>query len=535
MKHVDFNLSLYYVIGISCVIIISFIIFHISIRRNVKLPRWAVYGLIVASVYMLFAQLLKYYSLHFYTDFSQWTQVIHSISTIGKPICIASEVLRPGTLNFFSLHFSPLIYLISAVYKILPYNETIISLNVLIMISSVFPLYKLCFEYSRDKWFGLFVVVLLLWYPAFQYIVLYEFMFLKFSIPIIFWMLYFFQQKKMIAYYLFVILAVLVREEIGLTIMMFGFYVFFFEKQRKTGAITVLIGLVAFIVILLFIMPSLMGPGFSENDTMKVYYSPFGETNVEVIKNIILNPILSISIMVHKIKVANVFMMFLPLLFIPFLAPAVLFGSLAQFGIVLLSSSLTKSSYMLHYVSPAIPFIFYAFIKGWPRLLKLLKYFTDKKNRVTDLNSAAMATVLGGLLIANVFFGPSPMSLQFWSKELRPAPFRTQDFHYSVYKVTDHHRKAEEFSRLIPDTAIVAAHDFLQPWVSNKRGVMSLREHRKNKKFLPDYVLFDRTNNDLKPTSPSYKTREVFQEFENDKETWELIKAEDGYFLYRRK
>lgn len=536
MRHVDFNLLVYYIIGISCIIIISFVTFHISARRNLKLPRWSIYGLIGASVYMIFAQLLKYYSLHFYTDFSQYAQVIHSISTIGKPICVASEVYRPGTLNFFSLHFSPLVYLISAVYKILPYNETIMGLNFLLMISSVIPLYKLAVSCHQDKRFALFIVVVLLWYPTFQYTVLYEFEMLKFSIPIILWMLYFWQKKNMTSYYLFALLAVLVREDVGLTIMMFGFYIFFFEKQRKkTGAITALIGMVAFIVILLFIMPSFMGPGFSENDTMKIYYSAFGETNVEVIKNIILNPILAISIMVHKIKVANVFMMFLPLLFIPFLAPAVLLGSLAQFGIVLLSSTLTNSSYMLHYVSPTIPFIFFAFIKGWTRLLKLLKYFANKKNRVNNLNSAAMTTVLSGILIANVFFGPSPMSLQFWSKELRPAPFRTQNFHYSVYKVTDHHRKAAEFCRMIPDTSIVAAHDFLQPRLSDKRGAIFLHEHSKNHRFLAEYVFFDKTNNHLNPISPAYKTQEVFQVFEKDKETWELIKSEDGFFLYRRK
>jgi len=358
---------------------------------------------------------------------------------------------------------------------------------------------------------------------------------LRFSIPIIFWMLYFFQARKMIAYYLFVILAVLVREDVGLTIFMFGLYVFLFEKQRKTGAITGLIGLITFFVLVQGVIPSFLGSGFTENYHLTKLYGAFGETNVEIIKNIIFNPILTISTIFDKIKISNVFMLFIPLLFIPFFAPAVLLSSLAQFGIVLLSSFITHSSYMLYYVSPIIPFIFYAFIKGWPRFVKLLEYFTRKKKWVPDLNSAAMTSVLSGLLITNVFFGPSPISLQFWSKELRPAPFNTQNFHYSVYKVSDHHRKAEEFTRLIPDTSIVAAHNFLQPRVSNKRGFMFLEEHRKSKKFIPDYVLFDKTNNNLKPISPAYKTQEVFQEFKNDKETWELIKAEDGYFLYRRK
>lgn len=530
------GLIIFYILGIVSVVTISLITYSVCIRKKLAQFTPVKWFFALFSSYMIFAQYLKYLSLHFYGDFAHWAQAIYNISTAGKPLCVTLAVLRPGTFNYFSVHFTPLLYILAIPYKFWPYNETIICLNVLIMLSSAIPLYKLALTCHHDKRFALFIAVLLLWYPTFQYIVLYEFEMLRFSIPIILWMLYFWEKKKMAGYYFFLLMAVLVREEVGLTIMMFGLYLIFFEKQRRTGLISALIGLMAFVVITQMIMPALRAGDMYQHIAMKSF-AAFGNTFSEILINIFAKPVLVMKTIVQPIKLANVFMFFLPLLFIPFLAPAVLIATLANFGVGLLSTSTTHISYMLFYLSPSIPFIFYAFIRGWPRLLTWLNIRTNKRfmGRTVNLSSAAMAAVFSGLLVSNVFFGPSPISLQFWFKNLRPAPFRTQDFHYSVYKVTDHHRKAEKISEMIPDTAIVSAHRFLQPRLYNKGGIVLLGDHEGlDGQFKADYVFFDKTNNGLKQVSPAYRTQSDFDVFKNDKKSWKLIKSEDGFFLYKR-
>ena len=485
---------------------------------------------------MVFAQTMKYYSLHFYVDFSHWTQILHNIVTNGKPTNLSQELLVPGTLNYFSVHFTPPLYVLAVPFKLWPYSETLIIMNYLLMVSSIIPLYKLALTCHKGKRFGLFMVALLLWYPTFQYIVLYEFEMLRFSIPIILWMLYFWEKKNTVLYFLFVLLAVLVREEVGLTIMMFGVYVVLFEKRRLIGGTTIFIGLVAFTVITRIVMPLLRTEANYEH-IAAFCFSAFGNTPVEVIKTVISHPRQVFSAILQPIKAANVFMLFLPLLFVPLLAPLVLISTLANFGIVLLSKSITHSSYMLYYVSPSIPFIFYAFIKGWPRLLAILENLNKKTihNRTGNVESAAMISILSGLLVINVFFGPSPVSLQFWFRDLRPAPFRTQNFHYSVYKVTGHHRTVEEFCRLIPDSAVVSAQQFLSPRLFKKRGAMIFPQLESlDGAIKADYVFFDKTNNGIKKIAPAYNTQRDFDLVEKDEETWELVKSKDGYFLYRR-
>jgi len=126
--------------------------------------------------------------------------------------------------------------------------------------------------------------------------------------------------------------------------------------------------------------------------------------------------------------------------------------------------------------------------------------------------------------------------LQFWFKNLRPAPFKTQNFHYSVYKITDHHRISDEFCNLIPESAIVSAPHFLHPRLFKKRGAMIFPQLESfDGAVKAQYVLFDKTNNGLKNESPSSFTQLDFDLVEKNTENWKLVRSEDGYYLYENK
>lgn len=530
----DRGLVVYYLIGLVTVLSICFITFIISVRYNTKRFRWFLYLSILFSCYIIFAQYLKYYSLHFYADFAHWAQVLYNIIQTGRPTNLGMEVILPGTANYLSVHFVPLIYFLALFFRFWPYNETIILLNFLLMFSSIIPLYKLALNHGYQKLFPIFMAALFLWYPTFQYTVLYEFEMLRFSIPIILWMLFFWEKKRISLYFLFVILAVFIREEVGLTIAMFGLYLAIFERNRKIGIVTMLIGVSAFTIFTQVVMPALRTTGRFEYVAVGSFRL-FGNTLLEIGVNIIKHPIYLLQVIFQPIKLANIFMFFFPLLFIPSLAPQVLLATLANFGVGLLSESPTHISYMLYYLSPSIPFIFYAFIKGWPKLLIILEKITPRRYLRTDIKYRAMTTVFSGVLASNMFFGPSPISLQFWFKELKPAPFRTQSFHYAVYRVSERHRKVDKLCSLIPDSAVVSTQQFLYPRLFKKRAVMIYPQlENYDGTIKADYIFLDKTNNGLPSQSPAYIKEDDFTRVENDKVNWKLMVSEDEYYIYRR-
>jgi len=518
-------------------IIGSTVIGRIFLYKKIRISKSLLYILILLSLYLPIFQYFKYYSLHYYVDFSHWLQLIYNISLNWEPFSLNQSIDVSGTKNYLSVHFVPFIYFFGIIYKILPHVETIIIFNFLLLVSSIIPIFKLSIINKRSEEFAIFVGVLFVWYLTFQYINLYEFEMLRFSIPIILWMLYFWEKKSLKPFFLFVLLATLVREEVGLTITMFGCYVILIEKKYRLGIVTALIGLVAFGIITQVIMPFLRTtPEYTHIAANS--FSIFGSTISEIFFSVITHPVLALKTIIHPIKLANIFMMFLPLLFIPLLAPGVMICTIANFGVLLLSDSLTHSSYMLFYVSPSIPFVFYAFIKGWPKFTDIISRFSDKMRaeKYENRTSVAMGMVISGLLIVNVFFGPSLISLQFWFPDLRPAPFRTQNFNYSAYSIKKHHLNAFDFLKYIPESGIISAPQYLHPILYKKKVAMVFP------KLISDdgtikagYVFLDKTNNGLKSHSPAYITQKVINIIERDKTNWELLHSQDGYFLFKRK
>lgn len=526
------GLFIFYSVGVCAIVGMSGAAYYLI--RGHAMKRMA-YGVMIflmaASTYMVGAQYLKYLSLHYYTDFASWTHLLNNIARTGRPISLIEAMFHPGCMNYLSAHFVPLIYILALPFKIWPYSETVIIINSIVMLSSVVPLYKIAVHNHGDRRFGLFMATLLLWYPTFQYIVLYEFDMLRFSIPAVLWMLYFWERKKTILYFSSLLIAALVREEVGLTLAAFGLYIMFVEKAWRRGLATTVIGLAAFIIITGAVMPSLR-TGADHSHIAIGHLSAFGKTPHEIITGIFLHPARVASIALDPIKLANLVMFFLPLLGIPFLALSALVPIIPNTAVCLLSSGNTNISYMLYYMAPSIPFILYAFIKGWPAFTALLS------PRVShgDVQSAAMMIVLAGIFTANVFFGPSPFSLQFWFKNLTPAPFQTQNFHYTSYIVTDRHRIVDEFCNVIPDAAVVSSNMFLFPRLFKKRCIMTFPWlESKDGSLKAEYILFDSTNNGLKEGSPAYVTQRQREAVLQNGTVWEPVKSRDGYFLFRKK
>lgn len=529
------SLTILYGVGVIATLLISGTIYFFCRQRQWGISKTLLRILIVATGYLFFAQYLKYQSLHFYVDFSHWMQLLNTIIHTGLPHALNQEFIVSGTLNYFSAHFVPFIYIFAIPFKLISRPETVIVLNVALMLSSAIPLYKLALYLRNDRRFALLISVLLLWYPTFQYITLYEFEMLRFSIPILLWMLYFFETRRTPLYVLFLILAVLVREEVGLTVAMFGIYAWFFQKRRKEGLFSVFFGLGGFILITSIIMPMMRGGEFIHVAAGE--FSKFGSSPFEIVVGVLRHPALMLQTILNPLKLANLFMIGFPLLFIPLAAPGALLGMMANVGTGLLSTSVIHTSYQLYYLAPSIPFIFYALLKAWPSFT--LPAPLEKRVVVKGLargwaEKPLMNVLLVAVLVSNFFFGPSPISLQFWFKNIRPAPFRTENFHWSVYQITDHHRKIEELVRMVPDDAIVSAPQFLHPRLYNKKGALVFPAlQSKDGKWQAGYVVLDTTNNGLKSESPAYVTQSDMMKVQRNNE-WELMKADDGYELYRR-
>src|SRR5437773_9100632 len=184
------------------------------------------------------------------------------------------------------------------------------------------------------------------------------------------------------------------------------------REQRWVGEITAAMSVTYFIVVTQIVMPMFRTTENHEHVAAQ-WFAALGGTMPKVALSVVTQPELVFALVTDPVKLANLFMYGLPVLFVPLLALPVLMIPLGNVAIGLLSGANTHVSYFLYYLSPTIPFIFIALVKGVAVLGSRLDQLSGivRRGRGT---SAVLCGLFAGTVAANAFFGPSPLSLQFW-------------------------------------------------------------------------------------------------------------------------
>lgn len=491
-------------------------------------------------------QLLKLHTFKYYGDFAIWLELFSNIVD-GRGIISTLHQTSFGfgdTRNYLALHFVPLIYILVLPLHIFKnYPVYIIVLQTLILASSVIPIYLFSRDIFNNKKIGYLFAASILFFPTIQYINLYDFEFLRISIPLLLFSFYFVYKKKYIAYYIFFILSILVREEVALTTFLFGFYILFVMKEKRIGISTSAISMVYFLVVFKIVMPYFAGDSNSMHHHLAFgNFSYMGNTPSQILLYIISHPFTIISNLFDKIKIANFLMYVLPLSFASFFSPSILLISAANLLLNFLSVSISHYSYILYYLSPSIPFLFLSAINGvknigdrWIPFLKHKKILPDKLDN-NSLTYSLVSCIFIACVSSNIFFGPSPLSIQFWNHGYKLAPYKTHNFHYSQYIPTEHHKKAFSFLPLIPDNASVSAEHFFLPYLYMKKTLMVFPIFEG-----ADYVLIDKKHPikfgtiGIDPIAARKNPQQFYDLVEKHTDSWELIKKEDGIFLYKKR
>src|SRR3989304_7355868 len=360
-----------YITGIVSTLFIAGICFLVFLRKSF-LVNWAQGVLIVSIIfncaYILVFQLLKLYTFKYYADFAVWLEFFLNIID-GRGVISTLHQTSLGfgdTRNYLALHFVPLIYILALpLYVFKNYPVYLIVLQTFLLTASIIPIYLFARDTFHDKKIGYLFSSAFLFFPTLHYINLYDFEFLRISIPLLLFSFYFLHKKKYTVYYIFFILSILVREEVALTTFFLGVYIIFITKEKKHGIITSVTSILYFLLITKIVMPYFAGNSNSIHyHVASGNFSHLGNSPSQILAYIISHPLTIISTLLNKIKIANFLMYVLPLCFASFFSPSILFISTANLLLNFLSVSISHYSYILYYLSPSIPFLFLSAIKG---------------------------------------------------------------------------------------------------------------------------------------------------------------------------
>jgi uncharacterized membrane protein len=290
---------------------------------------------------------------------------------------------------------------------------------------------------------------------------------LAFVIPLLFAALLYLERGRFWPFFGFALLAMTCKETVPLTLAAFGVALAVCDSRNRKWGWTLAAFAAAVAVLEFKALPHLLHYKY----TYASLYSHLGPTTWQILLSPLLRP-RAFWGGIFNVHVADFsWRVLAPALFLPLVYPPAAAPILFLFAELVLPAGNQKMSYVHHYVSEIIPFLYYGAICALPRA----EEFLAKRLRVD--RAAAQRRLALAILAATVFFYGKPEA-NYLRAHAAPA-----DPDVALLQTL--------LPRLIPPDAGVAANDCIMNHLLNRRYVYSIRHLPEFANYI-DYVIYDR-------------------------------------------
>lgn len=372
-------------------------------------------------------------------------------------------------------HFSPTLALYAPLYWIWPDVRVLFVAQSLLLGGAGFLLYL--FFRRSNPWLGLVVFAAYLMHPALHQVNLVEFRRNTLAVFATSFALLHLLRRNYGWMALGLALAMLSKEDMSLTAVVFGLYIILVQRKYLIGLLTAAIGAAWFIFVPFVLLPNLLaapGEGYVHAGS---YYTYLGETLPEILNTVVTKPAVIFEHILRPIRMRALFNFFWPTAFLFLLAPEIAFFMLPHLGFLLASEYSVMGRLEAWYPAVLVILLYWATAVGLSRL----------RGRWQKIGMI--------LLLAASFMGWMTQSKLWPGLQYDPAR----------YQVTEHHRQVEELLQTLPDAAIVMAQDPLVPHLSHREDIYIFPWTRHGNQ--PDYVVLDRELRPYPYSADEYRTR----------------------------
>lgn len=181
-------------------------------------------------------------------DFGIFSQMFYYMKETGLPL---TTLERDGLLSHFAVHVSPIYYLLLPVYAMVPHPATLQILQGVVITSAVIPLWLLGKHYGFSSIQRILLSGVLFLLPAFSGGVAYDIHENCFLTPLILWLFYGIEKKKMGFTILFAFLVLCVKEDGAVYVAVIGLWLFvrsvLSQGQRKERGMALCVLFLSFV------------------------------------------------------------------------------------------------------------------------------------------------------------------------------------------------------------------------------------------------------------------------------------------------
>ena len=443
--------------------------------------------------------------------------------TICNPV---SDQNCLGIVSRFAIHFEPILVLLAPLYLIVPSVKTLMTLQIVAVVSGVVPVYLLALRRLRHAAWGVAFSLLYLLHPSLQAVILSAFHPEALATPLLLWAFYCLATRRYRAVLALGVVALLCKETLALDISMLGIYTALIHRRTRAGISLLLISLGTLaLALLLMHIASPLGYSPVAPRLSGLYQQP-----LPTIINLILDP---------QRRAYPVYLL-APVGFLPLLSPWTLMIALPSFLLNAASSDPLMFSGSYQYNADIVPILVVASINSLAWALPAARHFgrwlaltigSARFSRAFLMPSlvarpyARNAVVVGAVALATALpfsaFDTQPGVMQEWAAFFEPRS--------AWPAVTAHDVLGASLMRLIPANSSVSAQSMLAPHLSERYRVYQFPSGESN----AEYIALDVSRGSFYPyAGPADYVSAVTQLLRAC--TVEVVAAQDGYLLLHR-
>ena len=479
---------------------------------------------ILAATY---ASVLSYYSIVKHVNLNSG---IDCLGFYSQAVWLFSNFKAPFSSfldeNILVNHMTPILMFLGPFYKIYSDPIMLLILQSALLSSGVFPIYWLAKDKLDSSFLAISLSIGYLLYPSLQFANLYDFHPVNIATPLLLFTFYFLHKGFYFRYFVFLILALFCREDVVPIVFFLGIYISFYEKKKRIGLMTAILGVTWFYFAYWVFIPYITSGEHSKlNAGSFNVYSYLGDSLGEIISTIFFHPIFVLKKILIVEKMGYIALLLLPLCFISvFHPPTFLIGFSMIMG-NMLSSAIYMSTIRLFYTATITPFIFISCIYA-------LRFLLDKQNIIINfvkkfdstynfskqhLAFAISSIILFASITSSILYGPLPYSLDPYADE------------YLVKR--EGADSAKKMFKMVPPNASLSASNNLGVHLSIRKNVYAFPypPHKE-----PEYVM-------INLAKPSRKSRSISRKKFNKsirelllQRNYGVFHFKDGYTIFKK-
>ncbi len=413
---------------------------------------------------------------------------------------LATSNITQEAENLLAQHVQPILILISLLYLFYSSPETLLILQCVVIALGALPAFWLARERLENHLAALVFPVIYLLFPALEAANIFDFHPATLAASLILFTFYFLQKGCYPWFFLFALLLMSCQEEMPLLVFMMGLYILLAQGNRRLGMVTMAVAAVWFFVAFFLVIPHFSK---GEGSPYLSFYAYLGDNPLEIIATALLKPWLIWQNLGEKLFYVG--KLLAPVAFTSLFCPQTLLLATPSLAVNLLSTYPPMNELeKFQYGAPLVPFVIISAVYG-------VAFLTKRLSERLKVPKDHLFTWFGIILLFSTlsyhrYHGFTPLAVRF-----------------PTFRVTMHHRLANELITLIPEEAIVSAQSRLAPHISERERIYLFPMVED-----AEYVFFD-VSVDSWPIHPNDQKRLLDTLL--GEEGFGILAAKDGYIL----